>query len=215
MYKTLIFDLDGTLLNTLNDLKDSTNFALEKYGYPPRTLEEVRCFVGNGVKLLMERALPSGSNNPDFENCLQDFKAHYKENMYNTTAPYDGILGMLDILNKKGIKIAVVSNKFDEAVKELCEKFFQNRIQTAIGESQNIRKKPAPDSVFEAMRILDAKKESTIFIGDSEVDVQTAKNAHITSIGVTWGFRNTDVLENEGADFIVDSTHSLLQIILD
>lgn len=214
MIKTVIFDLDGTLLDTLNDLKDSTNHALEKYGHPARSLEEIRGFVGSGVKRLIELAIPNGLENPDFENCLDDFKVHYKKNMYNTTAPYDGITEMLDELKKRGIQIGVVSNKFDAAVKELCEKYFSDKIAIAIGEAleKGIHKKPAPDSVFEAIKILGTKTENTVYVGDSQVDVQTAKNANIPCIGVTWGFRDRIVLEEEGADYIVDTPDEILRL---
>lgn len=212
MIKTIIFDLDGTLLNTLNDLKESTNFALEKYGHPSRTIEEVRNFVGNGVKRLIELAVPKGMNELSFEQCLSDFKQHYKQNMYNSTAPYEDILELLDRLDDEGIQIAVVSNKFDAAVKELCKKYFVNRIEVAIGESQNIRKKPAPDSVFEAMKLLNAHKESTLYVGDSDVDIQTAKNAGLRSVGVSWGFRDEELLKSEGANYIIHKPLELLRI---
>lgn len=209
----VIFDLDGTLLNTLEDLKDSTNFALKKYGYCERSLEEVRNFVGNGVARLIELALPDGRKNPVFENCLNDFKENYKLSMYNKTAPYDGVLKMLDSLQNQGIKIAVVSNKFDAAVKELCRIYFKDYFSVAIGESENIRKKPAPDSVFKAMDLLGVKKESTVYCGDSEVDVQTAKNAGLPCVGVTWGFRDRDILEKQGASYIIDHPSELLKLV--
>lgn len=214
-FDTIIFDLDGTLLNTLFDLKESTNFALKKYGYPEKTIDEVRMFVGNGVAKLIERALPDGINNPAYKNCLEDFKKDYKIRMYNHTAPYEGILEMLEKLNAAGIKTAVVSNKFDAAVKELCKKYFGKRIPVAIGESENVKKKPAPDSVLRAMDLLHAKKNKTIYCGDSDVDVQTAKNSGLPCIGVSWGFRDKALLEKEGADYIVDSPNELISLLLE
>lgn len=214
-FDTIIFDLDGTLLNTLFDLKESTNFALKKYGYQEKTIDEVRMFVGNGVAKLIERALPDGINNPAYKNCLEDFKKDYKIRMYDHTAPYEGILEMLEKLNAAGIKTAVVSNKFDAAVKELCKKYFGKRIPVAIGESENVKKKPAPDSVLRAMDLLHARKDKTIYCGDSDVDVQTAKNSGLPCIGVSWGFRDKALLEKEGADYIVDSPNELISLLLE
>lgn len=214
-FDTIIFDLDGTLLNTLFDLKESTNFALKKYGYPEKTIDEVRMFVGNGVAKLIERALPDGINNPAYKNCLEDFKKDYKIRMYDHTAPYEGILEMLEKLNAAGIKTAVVSNKFDAAVKELCKKYFGKRIPVAIGESENVKKKPAPDSVLRAMDLLHARKDKTIYCGDSDVDVQTAKNSGLPCIGVSWGFRDKALLEKEGADYIVDRPNELISLLLE
>lgn len=213
MIDTIIFDLDGTLLNTLDDLKDSTNFALRNFGCPERSLEEVRCFVGNGVKKLIERALPEGAQNPDFEDCLQLFKENYAQNMYNKTAPYDGIRELLQTLCRYGFKVAVVSNKFDMAVKNLCKTYFDGLVQVAIGESENVRKKPAPDSVFKAMELLKAGPETSIYCGDSDVDVQTAKNSGLKCIGVTWGFRSRELLQQEGADYIVDAPYEIAELL--
>ncbi len=204
MINTLIFDLDGTLLNTLEDLKNATNFALNKFGYPERSIEEIRNFVGNGVRKLIERALPNGAENPDFEACLDTFKKNYKEIMYNHTAPYNGIFEMLKIAREKGCKIAVVSNKFDVAVKELCGRYFGSLIDIAIGESENVRKKPAPDSVFEAMKLLNSKPENSVYIGDSDVDIETAKNAKLPCISVTWGFRDKNFLIEHGGRIFID-----------
>ncbi len=210
MKKFVIFDLDGTLLNTLEDLKDSTNYAMCNFGYQKRTLDEVRSFVGNGVRKLIERAVPKDCQNVD--ECLECFKTHYSENMYNKTAPYEGILEVLKELREKGLKIGVVSNKFDSAVKELCEKYFQGLIDIAIGQSDEIAKKPAPDGVLKAMEILGAQKEFTIYVGDSDVDVETAKNAVLPCLGVTWGFRDRANLS--GADFIIDRPSDIIDVIM-
>lgn len=213
MINTIIFDLDGTLLNTLEGLKNSTNFALKKFNCPEITLEQTRSFVGNGVRKLIERAIPNGEKNPDFEKCLNTFKEHYSKTMYQKTVAYDGIEDMLTELKRKGIKTGVVSNKFDTAVKELCKNYFDGLIIVAIGESPDVRKKPAPDSVLKAMEILGAKPENTLYVGDSDVDIQTAKNTNLKSVGVTWGFRDRELLEEEGADFIINTPCKLLELI--
>lgn len=207
MKKIVIFDLDGTLLNTLDDLADSTNFALSKFNYPTRTIEEVRQFVGNGVAKLIERAIPEGKNNPNFEKCLAIFKGNYAQNMYNKTAPYNGISDMLANLKSKGLKIAVVSNKFDLAVKELCQKYFNGYIDFAAGENEaaGIKKKPAPDTVLEVLKEFNLKPNEAIYVGDSDVDIMTAKNSDMPCISVTWGFRDEKFLLSYGATILIDS----------
>lgn len=207
MKKTVIFDLDGTLLNTLDDLADSTNYALSKFGYPTRTIEEVRQFVGNGVAKLIERAIPDGKNNPNFEKCLSIFKENYAQNMYNKTAPYNGIIGMLSNLKSKGIKIAVVSNKFDLAVKELCKKYFEGFIDFAAGENeaQGIKKKPAPDTVISVLNEFNFAPEDAVYVGDSDVDIMTAKNSKMPCISVTWGFRDKKFLLENGATILINA----------
>lgn len=207
MKKIVIFDLDGTLLNTLDDLSDSTNYALSKFGYPTRTIEEVRQFVGNGVAKLIERAIPDGKNNSNFEKCLNIFKENYAQNMYNKTAPYNGIIEMLSNLKSKGIKIAVVSNKFDLAVKELCKKYFDKYIDFAAGENeaQGINKKPAPDTVLSVLRKFSFSPEDAIYVGDSDVDIMTAKNSKMPCISVTWGFRDEKFLLENGATILINA----------
>lgn len=207
MKKTVIFDLDGTLLNTLDDLADSTNYALSKFGYPTRTIEEVRQFVGNGVAKLIERAIPEGKNNPNFEKCLAIFKENYAQNMYNKTAPYNGIIEMLSNLKSKGIKIAVVSNKFDLAVKELCKKYFEGFIDFAAGENeaQGIKKKPAPDTVISVLNEFNFAPEDAVYVGDSDVDIMTAKNSKMPCISVTWGFRDEKFLLENGATILINA----------
>ena len=210
----IVFDLDGTLLNTLEDLTDSVNFALNKFGYPTRTIEEVRTFVGDGVRVMMTRAIPNGLANPDFEACLTCFKEHYAKNMFNKTAPYDGVMEMLKHLKMNGIQVAVVSNKFDLAVKGLCKKYFGDLIPVAIGENEaeGIRKKPAPDSVFKAIHEMKVRIENVIFVGDSDTDVLTAKNTEVDCIGCTWGFRDREILEKAGATYIVQKPCEILKI---
>lgn len=207
MKKAVIFDLDGTLLNTLDDLADSTNYALSRFGYPTRTIEEVRQFVGNGVAKLIERAIPEGKNNPNFEKCLAIFKENYAQNMYNKTAPYNGIIEMLSNLKSKGIKIAVVSNKFDLAVKELCKKYFEGFIDFAAGENeaQGIKKKPAPDTVISVLNEFNFVPEDAVYVGDSDVDIMTAKNSKMPCISVTWGFRDEKFLLENGATILINA----------
>ena len=182
-YDTVIFDLDGTLLNTLQDLADSTNYALALQGMPARTLEEVRRFVGNGVGRLIHRAVPEGTPEEVEARVLADFRAHYTLNMEHKTAPYPGVLPLLDRLGQAGIRTAVVSNKFDSAVKGLCHAYFGARIPVAIGESQGVARKPAPDTVFRALEELGAGTGRAVYVGDSDVDIQTA--AKVCVVGKT------------------------------
>jgi phosphoglycolate phosphatase len=213
-YKTVIFDMDGTLLNTLEDLTDSVNYALNISGYPTRTLDEVRQFVGNGVKILMSLAVPQGTSKEDTLKCLELYRGHYSKNMQNKTRPYDGIIDVLKKLKEKEIKLAIVSNKYDSAVKALCQDYYGEYIKVAIGESQGVAKKPAPDSVFASLKQLGATAEDAIYVGDSDVDVHTAHNAGLKCVGVTWGFRNRELLAMEGADFIIDRPEELLDYLV-
>lgn len=210
---TVIFDLDGTLLNTLEDLCDSVNYALEKLDFPIRSLEEVRTFVGNGVMKLIERSVPLNTPKDCIDQCLNIFKEHYSNNMRIKTRPYDGIHEVLKTLKEQGYKLAIVSNKYDKAVKELCKDYYNEFIPVAIGESNGVNKKPAPDSVYAAIKELDSSLEGSIYVGDSEVDVQTAHNAGIPCIGVTWGFRTREVLKAEGADVIIDEPYELVEYL--
>ena len=212
-YDTVIFDLDGTLLNTLEDLTDSVNFALSLYGFPCRKTADIRSFVGNGVGRLMELSIPDGTDNPQFEKCLADFRHHYSKNMQNKTGAYNGIMQLLSQLSKENYKIAIVSNKFDAAVKELNKVYFEKYIKVAIGESENVSKKPAPDTVFKALEKLGSTADKSVYVGDSEVDVETADNSGLVCIGVTWGFRDREVLKEKGADYIIDKPEELLKII--
>lgn len=204
IYDNYIFDLDGTLLDTLNDLAASTNHALRQHGMPEHTTDEVRRMVGNGVAKLIERAVPQGLDNPDYEQVLADFKAHYSVHSMDTTRPYPGIEELLHTLKQQGKRLAVVSNKFCTATEALCRHFFGDTIEVAIGESERIRKKPAPDAVIEAMRRLDAHKDNTVYVGDSEVDVATAHNSGLPCISVTWGFRDRALLTAHGATTFTD-----------
>ena len=209
-YKTYVFDLDGTLLNTINDLAASVNFALKEYGMSQHTVDEVRNFVGNGVKKLMERAVPDGLDNPLFEDAYATFKKHYLEHGLDTTKPYPGIVDLLRELKKRGKNIAVVSNKFYDATGELVRHFFGEYVKVAIGERENIRKKPAPDTVLEAFRLLGVDKEEAVYIGDSDVDVNTAKNVGIPCISVLWRFRDKEFLIENGATTFVETPQEIL-----
>jgi phosphoglycolate phosphatase len=202
-YDTYIFDLDGTLLDSLTDLAISCNYALRINNMPERTIDEVRCFVGNGVKKLMERAIPNGLQNPAFEKTYADFRQHYLVHNLDNTKPYPGIIPLLKRLHSEGKNIAVVSNKFYAATQDLVKHFFDEYITVAIGERENIRKKPAPDTVFEALRQLSASLSGAVYIGDSDVDVMTARNCNIPCISVLWGFRTKEFLIKNGATTFV------------
>ena len=211
MYKTIIFDLDGTLLDTLDDLTDATNFALGVCGLNRRTRDEVRAFVGNGIAKLIERAV--GKDNIAYhEQALSEFKRYYAAHCADKTAPYAGILPLLKVLQASGIKTAVVSNKVDFAVKSLAKTYFDGLLLAAVGENEaaGIRKKPAPDSLLAVMEELSASAETTLYVGDSEVDIQTAQNAGVDCLCVTWGFRDKRYLEEEGGRMFVDSAIEIL-----
>lgn len=212
MYSTYIFDLDGTLLSTLNDLAASCNYALRLNGMPERSIDEVRMFVGNGVKKLMERAIPDGLQNPNFNKTYNDFRDHYMKHNLDTTKPYNGILPLLSELQRQGKNIAVVSNKFYAATKELCQHFFGDLVPVAIGEREDIRKKPAPDTIIEALRQLGVTAQGAVYIGDSDVDIETARNSGMPCISVLWGFRDRNFLIEHGATQLVESPEEILTL---
>lgn len=211
-YDTYIFDLDGTLLNTLDDLASAVNFALRSYGMPEHTRDDIRRFVGNGVRLLMIRAVPAGEQNPQFEEVFNTFRQYYMQHSLDTTRPYDGIQEVLLTLRQRGCRLAVVSNKFDAATKELCKHFFPHSIEVAVGEheAEGIRKKPAPDTVIEALSQLGVSADNAVYVGDSDVDLQTARNAGLPCISVLWGFRDKDFLLARGATTFITSPQELL-----
>lgn len=208
-YESYIFDLDGTLLSTLTDLAASCNYALRSCGMPERTIDEVRRFVGNGVKKLMERAIPQGVDNPRFEECYAAFREHYMVHNLDTTAPYPGVLEMLGHLKGQGAKLAVVSNKFYAATQELVKHFFGDYVEVAIGERPDIRKKPAPDTVEEALRQLEASPDTAVYIGDSDVDIMTAKNSGMPCVSVLWGFRDKEFLLEHGATTLISKPEEM------
>lgn len=212
-YDTVIFDLDGTLLDTLEDLTDSVNYALKTFNMPLRTIEEVRCFVGNGVRNLMLQAVPKGEENPSFEEVFAVFKEYYGEHCNDKTKPYTGVLELVKELKDRGYALGIVSNKIDSAVKELNRKYFTGLIEVAIGESEGVLRKPAPDTVLTALQELGREKEGAIYIGDSEVDIATAKNAGIACVSVLWGFRDKDFLKEQGADIFANNPGEVLEFL--
>lgn len=211
MYEFFLFDLDGTLLDTLDDLHAATNAALTAFGLPKRTKEEVRSFVGNGIRKLIERAV--GKPDRRFEEILQCFKRYYGEHCEDETQPYEGVIDLLKAIKERGGKCAVVSNKADFAVKKLAKTYFGELVYVAIGENEEagVKKKPAPDSVFAAMKALNADPKRTVYIGDSEVDIQTAKNAGLSCVSVTWGFKDEEFLKANGATTIVRTPNEILK----
>lgn len=210
-YDTVIFDLDGTILDTLEDMTDSVNVMLEGGDYPLRTRDEVRSFVGEGYRKLISKALPAASSEEEIDRCTGIYRKIYSENMTNKTKAYEGILPLFEELRRMRIKIGVVSNKKDEAVKETCNHYFGDYIDVAIGDNPLRKRKPAPDNVYEALKQLKSEKATSLFVGDSEIDVLTAQNAGLVCVGVTWGFRSRQVLESAGPDFIIDRPEELLK----
>lgn len=210
-YSTVVFDLDGTLLDTLDDLWRAVNVALDKFSFPLRTREEVRSFVGNGVKMLIGRAIGEIAH-PKIEEVLSEFKAYYAAHCKENTRPYDGILTILKTLKERGIKTAVLSNKSDFATKELVKEYFGTLIERAAGENEDagIRKKPAPDALWNTLEELGSSREETVYVGDSEVDIQTAQNAGVDCISVTWGFKKEEFLRENGATCLIDEPVKLL-----
>ncbi|MBQ7512873.1 MAG: HAD family hydrolase [Prevotella sp.] len=225
MYNTFIFDLDGTLLDTLQDLANSVNHALRVHHMPEHSTDDIRRFVGNGVRKLMERAIPDGAQNPDFEAVFADFRQHYMHHSLDTTRPYDGIPEVIHELKQRGCRLAVVSNKMMAATQQLVAHFFPE-IDVAIGEHEaaGIRKKPAPDTVMEALRQLGVSADTssltshpsplstTVYVGDSDVDIETARNSNIPCISVLWGFRDRDFLLAHGATTFITSPSELLSV---
>lgn len=214
MYKLAVFDMDGTILDTLEDLKDSTNFALEKCGYPTRSYDEVRRFVGNGIRKLIERAVPKGLTVEQIDRVHEVFTEHYKVHCADKTKAYDGIKPLLEKLRASGVKTAVVSNKADYGVQELCKEYFDGLFDYAVGEREGIRRKPAPDAVNEALRVLGIDKSEAVYIGDSDVDFETAKNAELPCISVLWGFRDEEFLREKGATQFVRDPAEIYDIIM-
>lgn len=211
--KAVIFDLDGTLLNTLEDLKDSVNVILKQHGYPERSLAEIRSFVGNGAGKLIQRALPPGSSQEEVKKCLAEYLLYYGEHSRIKTRPYEGIPELLKELKNKGIQMAVVSNKGENTVKELCEIYFPGYIAAAVGDLEGYKKKPEPDNINRAMKALAVEKEAVIYVGDSDVDIETARNCNLKSVLVSWGFREKGYLEKCGAVNIIDKPEELLDYL--
>ena len=213
VYDTILFDLDGTLLNTLQDLQSAVNHTLLEAGYPQRSLEEVRRFVGNGLRNLMRLSLPAGADDEEIDRCTAAMRAWYNSHDREYTLPYPGILPLLDRLAAAGCAVAVVSNKVDEAVKDLCAHYFGGRVAAAVGEMDGLRRKPWPDTVELALRQLEADKTRTVYIGDSEVDLATARNAGLPCISVSWGFRDEAELLAAGAGPLVSTPEELWEVL--
>ena len=209
----VIFDLDGTLLNTLEDLRSAVNAALSLRGLPPRSTEEERQFVGNGIRNLMRRALPAGTEEAEIDAALADFKQYYGAHIHDSTVPYDGIPELLSSLRRRGIRIGVLSNKIDAASQQLIRHFFPGQTDVVFGEHEGIPRKPDPTSCKLVMEQLDVKPEEVLYVGDSGVDMQTANNAGLTAVGVTWGFRDREDLIQNGADVLADVPAQILDML--
>jgi len=212
-YNTIIFDLDGTLLNTLDDIADSVNIMLEREGYPARTREDIREFIGNGAKNLDRKALPETASEEELTRCLAVYRKIYLDNMFQKTGPYEGIDKTLNELKTQGIKIGVVSNKPHDATREMCEFYFGGILDAVIGDNPERKKKPAPDNIFEILKLLGSDKAKTLYVGDSDVDMETAKNSGLDCAGVTWGYRSEETLTEHGADYIVSEPRELIRLI--
>lgn len=212
-YEAIVFDLDGTLLNTLDDLMDSVNYALGICGMPEKSYEEIRRSVGNGIERLLELVVPNGSNNPQFDRAYALFKEYYGEHCNDKTDLYPGIRELLDALKREGFLMAIVSNKYYEGVQNLKQQYFKDYLQVAIGEREGIRKKPAPDTVLAALKELKVPKEKAVYIGDSEVDIATAANTGMDCITVGWGFRTREEQEAAGGKVFVESPMEVLELL--
>ena len=213
MITTIVWDMDGTVLNTLIDLRDSVNYVLRKYNMPEHTIEEYRRYFGSGIRYALECAVVDGTPSETINEMLPIFKEHYDVHCLDNTCPYDGILDAMKKLKEKGYKMAIVSNKIDSAVKELNEKFFKEYVNVAIGETPGTKRKPAPDMVEQALKELGSSKEESIYIGDSEVDLQTAINSSLPCISVLWGFRDRDYLIEQGATTFAETPEELIQLL--
>ena len=213
-YELAIFDMDGTVLDTLDDLKNALNVVLAEAGFPIRTLEEVRRFVGNGIHKLIERGVPAGTEPAVIEEVFEAFNRYYAVHCSDRTKPYEGITDLIACLRQKGVRTALLSNKSDYAVQTLCRQYFNGLFDVAAGAKDGVRKKPFPDGVEEILKQLQIHKENTVYIGDSEVDVATAANAGIDCVAVEWGFRTKGELLAAKAETIVASNRELLNEIL-
>ncbi len=212
-YTTVIFDLDGTLLDTLEDLWLATNHTMEAFGWPDRTITEVRAFVGNGTARLVKCAAPQDIDEETFNKALAAQQEYYTAHCTDTTRPYDGIMGLLGKLKEHGIKMAIVSNKPQKAVESLRDLYFADYIDICVGDSPAVRRKPQPDTVLRSIELLGSKREESVYVGDSEVDVMTAANAGIDCIAVSWGFRDLIQLVEAGAQTICKDTNEVFKEI--
>lgn len=211
---TIIFDMDGTVLNTLDDLTDSVNYVMNRFNMPTHSTEDYRRYFGNGIRYALKCAVPEGTSDSVIDEMLPVFKEHYDKHCLDKTRPYDGITELMSGLKKRGYKMAIVSNKIDSAVKELNDRFFSEYVDVAIGEREGIKRKPAPDTVNAALNELGSDKETSVYIGDSEVDYQTAVNSGIPCISVLWGFRDKDFLVDAGAELFAETPKEVLDILI-
>ena len=212
-YDAIIFDLDGTLLNTLEDLTDAVNYVMGQYGFEGKTILQVRSFVGNGIRKLVERCVPGGQDREDFEEIFECFRSFYTSHCQIKTKPYEGILEMLGILSEKGYQMGIVSNKNDRAVEELNDIFFSEYIDVAIGQNDQLRPKPAPDTVDMALNRLGCSRERALYVGDSDVDKATADNCGMDCVSVTWGFRDRDMLAELKPAAVIDEPGQLVEYL--
>ena len=213
-YQAVLFDLDGTLLDTLEDLANAVNATLAAHGMPTHTVRETRAVLGNGMANLIERSAPAGTDKEELAALLADFKAYYGAHCTERTRPYAGIPELLAALRKAGIKTAMISNKGDFAVQSLAKDYFDGLLDLAVGERAGIPRKPAPDMVRSALAALHADPAAAIYVGDSEVDILTAKNAGLACISVTWGFRDAEDLRAHGAATPVNTVRELQDLLL-
>lgn len=212
-YKNIIFDLDGTLLNTIDDLADGVNYVMRQFGYNEYNVDEIMSFVGNGIRKLMERAVPCGTDNEKFEEAFDLFRSYYTNNCLIKTAPYDGIMKLLAKLKSMGCNLAIVSNKNEQAVARLHKIFFSEYIDMAVGQSDTSKKKPDPAALFYVMDKLNAHSKDTLYVGDSEVDKKTADNAGVDCALVSWGFRKREVLDALNPQYIIEIPDELYVLI--
>ena len=212
-FKAVIFDLDGTLLNTLGDLRNAVNYALSCFGLPARTTDEVRMFIGNGVRNLIVRAMPEGASEDDIAKALGYFREYYNSHLNVETCPYEGIIDMLTSLRGSGVKVCINSNKYDAALKELCAHHFNGLYIQAEGESATCPRKPDPSAALMLAGKCGIEPDEMAYIGDSNVDIRTACNAGMTPIYVSWGFRTREFLKEQGAEIIVSRPEEILELV--
>lgn len=212
-YDGILFDLDGTLLDTAWDLTDAVNYLMNRYGLEQKTVNQVKSFAGNGIRKLIERCVPLGEDHPDFEEMFQGFRSYYTDHCLIKTCPYEGITNLLEQLARQGYLMGIVSNKNQKAVEELNQKYFKDTISEAIGQSSGVLPKPAPDSVYKALESIGCRPQRTLYVGDSEVDKMTADNAGMDCVLVSWGFRPKEQLCQLSPAALIDRAEQLLDYL--
>ena len=213
-YKAVLFDMDGTVMNTIDDLNDSVNASLRHFGMPGISREDTLRFIGNGARRLIEQAVPAGTGEDMLEEVLKYYVNYYQSHCMIKTAPYDGITELMKSLRDAGVRQVIVSNKPDAATREIAERYFTGLTEFAIGEKEGLRRKPWPDMVDAAVETLGLSKRDCVYIGDSEVDIATARNAEVNCISVLWGFRDKKTLEDAGAEAFAETPEKLGDLIL-